>query len=149
MQSMLKDRGKEEGMKTNSKKLEEIRKENPFRVPENYFEHFNQEIMNRLPEKDFFVPRTVSLWDKVKPWVYMAAMFLGLYFTIQFLTTKTGTQQTPSAAIQQPLIAPQANQYWSNASVTEDEFYQYLEDQLVEDNYYDYIYEEMSTATNM
>jgi hypothetical protein len=40
-------------MKTNSKKLEEIRKENPFRVPENYFEHFNQEIMNRLPEKDF------------------------------------------------------------------------------------------------
>jgi hypothetical protein len=76
-------------------------------------------------------------------------MFLGLYFTIRLLTTKTGTQQTPSAAVQQTLIAPQTDQYWSNASVTEDEFYQYLEDQLVEDNYYDYIYEEMSTATNM
>jgi len=54
MQSIHKDREKGVGMKTNSKKLEEIRKENPFRVPENYFEHFNQEIMNRLPEKDFF-----------------------------------------------------------------------------------------------
>lgn len=79
----------------------------------------------------------------------MAAMFLGLYFTIQFLTTKTGTQQNPAAALQQPLIAPQAGQYWSNASVTEDEFYQYLEDQLVEDKYYDYIYEEMYIATDM
>ncbi len=136
-------------MKTNIKKLEEIRKENPFKVPENYFEHFNREIMNCLPEKDFVAPRTVSLWDKVKPWVYMAAMFLGLYFTIQFLTTKTGTQQNPAAALQQPLIAPQAGQYWSNASVTEDEFYQYLEDQLVEDKYYDYIYEEMYIATDM
>ena len=74
-------------MKTNIHKLQEIDKtKNPFKVPENYFAQLNEEIMSRLPEKEYVEPRTVSLWDKVKPWVYLAAMFVGIYITINFLT---------------------------------------------------------------
>ena len=74
-------------MKSHFNKLEEIdRKRNPFKVPDNYFARLNEEIMNHLPEKGIVPPQTVSLWEKVKPWVYMAAMFAGLYITIQFLT---------------------------------------------------------------
>ncbi|NLX67735.1 MAG: hypothetical protein GXZ19_13405, partial [Bacteroidales bacterium] len=65
-------------MDTKINKLKAIDKTtNPFKVPDNYFAQFNEEIMNRLPEKEIVVPEPVSIWDKVKPWVYLAAMFVG------------------------------------------------------------------------
>ena len=41
-------------MKVNFNKLQDIDKnKTPFKVPDNYFENFNEEIMNLLPEKSF------------------------------------------------------------------------------------------------
>lgn len=126
-------------MDTKINKLEDIDKANPFRVPENYFEQFNREIMDKLPEKEIQKPQRVSMWDKVKPWIYMAAMFLGLYFTINFLTKDA--QNSQAEANSQTLAAnPGSGSYWSTVQVSEEEFYQYLENQLVEDGYYDYMY---------
>ncbi len=131
-------------MKTKINKLEEIEKRNPFTVPENYFANFNQEIMNRLPEKEIVIPKKVTMWDKAKPWVYMAAMFMGIFFTIQFLTKNINNQQ-PTA--QQNAVSIQSSQftddYWSTVQISEEEFYQYLEDQLMEEGYYDYMYKQL------
>lgn len=131
-------------MKTKINRLEEIDKtNNPFKVPENYFALFHEEIMNLLPEKEFVAPRRVTMWDRVKPWVYMAAMFIGLYVTIQFLiqdrdpdrmtTGQSATEQTLTGTSQA------GDNYWSTVQVTEEEFYQYLEEQMVDDDYYDYM----------
>ena len=132
-------------MKTNFNKLQEIDKsDNPFKVPENYFAQFNEDIMNRLPEKEFKAPVKITLWDKTKPWVYMAAMFLGLYIMINYLTTNNNE----SSAITEPVVAEQTSQgavdtgnYWSTVHITEEEFYEYLEDQLIDDGFYDYMYD--------
>ncbi|QRX63834.1 hypothetical protein JS578_00770 [Dysgonomonadaceae bacterium zrk40] len=94
--------------------------------------------MNHLPEKEIFPPRTVPLWDKVKPWVYMAAMFVGLYITIQFLTRQADNDNVAS---RQSVVQIQES-YWSTVQVTEEEFYQYLEEQLVEEGYFDYMYDQ-------
>lgn len=73
-------------MKAKTSKLNEIDKtKNPFKVPENYFETLNEEIMSRLPEKEFVAAPPVTMWEKVKPWVYLAAMFIGIYVTVDFL----------------------------------------------------------------
>lgn len=126
-------------MKSHFNKLEEIdRKRNPFKVPDNYFARLNEEIMNHLPEKEIVPPRTVPLWDKVKPWVYMAAMFVGLYITIQFLTRQADNDNVAS---RQSVVQIQES-YWSTVQVTEEEFYQYLEEQLVEEGYFDYMYDQ-------
>lgn len=126
-------------MKSHFNKLEEIdRKRNPFKVPDNYFARLNEEIMNHLPEKEIVPPRTVPLWDKVKPWVYMAAMFVGLYITIQFLTKQS---DNGTVASRQSVVQIQES-YWSTVQVTEEEFYQYLEEQLVEEGYFDYMYDQ-------
>ena len=52
---------------------------NVFHVPEGYFENLTSEIMNRLPEKErlAFEKKESTMWERVKPWVYMAAMFVG------------------------------------------------------------------------
>lgn len=131
-------------METKFNKLTEIEKnENPFKVPENYFAQFNEEIMNRLPEKERVKPRTVPIWDKVKPWVYMAAMFVGLYITINFITQNNGENNIASSetATQQTLTgSPLVENYWSTVQITEEEFYEYLEEQIIDDGYYDYMY---------
>ena len=131
-------------METKINKLIEIEKDkNPFKVPENYFAQFNEEIMNRLPEKEIVMPRTVPIWDKVKPWVYMAAMFVGLYITINFLTQNNGESNMASVetATQQTLSGSlQVENYWSTVQISEEEFYQYLEEQIIDDGYFDYMY---------
>ncbi len=132
-------------METKINKLKEIDKaKNPFKVPENYFAQFNEEIMNRLPEKEIVVPKPVSLWDKTRPWVYLAAMFIGLYITINFLmkAPESDNLAENQAATQQTLPASSgsADNYWSTAQITEEEFYQYLEEQLIDDSYFDYMY---------
>ncbi|HLW08910.1 MAG TPA: hypothetical protein VKX35_00800, partial [Fermentimonas sp.] len=126
-------------MKANFNKLQDIDKnKTPFKVPDNYFENFNEEIMNLLPEKEFQAPVKITMWDRAKPWVYMAAMFLGLYFMINFLTNNNG-----AADVQEPVVAEQSvegatstSSYWSTVHITEEEFYNYLEDQLIDDGYY-------------
>lgn len=59
---------------------ETVGKKNPFKVPENYFETFRSAIENKLPpypEKP--VERRVSAWQRFKPYVYLAAMFAGIW----------------------------------------------------------------------
>lgn len=128
------------GKKINS--LKDIGSRNPFTVPEKYFAQFNEEIMNRLPHKKILTAKKTTLWEKTKPWIYMAAMFIGLFFSIRILTTnidkkKEGTNHIP--AIQQT----HPDSYWSNVNISEDEFFQYLEEQSDTQTYYDFIYEKL------
>ncbi len=124
-------------METKKQTLADIGNRVPFRVPENYFSQVNETIMANLPEKEAPVIETISLWDKTKPWLYMAAMFLGLFFIIKVLTTNTQTkssdQNTASASISQ-------QDYWSGIEISEDEFFEYIETQFVDENYYDLVY---------
>ena len=63
--------------------------ENHFNVPENYFKDLVPNIMEQLPElKEQETPH-IRLWDRVKPWVYMAAMFCGLLFTIKTVVNQS------------------------------------------------------------
>lgn len=117
-------------MKTRINKIDDIKKENPFTVPENYFAKLNEEIMSKLPEKEVVAPKKVTMWERTRPFVYLAAMFLGLFFIIQTLTHNTNKQQF-------------ADEYWSNVQITEEEFHQYLEDQLIEQGYYDNMYKQI------
>ena len=59
--------------------LKKVGTKNPFNVPDQYFENFTRELMNQLPEKENIptMPE-LTLWQRVKPWVYMAAMFAGI-----------------------------------------------------------------------
>lgn len=64
-------------------------KTNPFKVPEGYFEDFERKLMERLPEQleheeaaEADDNHTVTLWQRVKPWFYMAAMMGGMAWLI-------------------------------------------------------------------
>lgn len=71
-------------MKEEDNLLKKIGTENPFRVPEGYFEGFTSDLMSRLPEKEKTdIHREPTTWERVRPWLYMAAMFIGAALIIR------------------------------------------------------------------
>ena len=69
--------------------LKKLGKENSFKVPEGYFENLTSEVMNKLPEKEkvVFKEEPVSTWTRLKPLLYMAAMFVGAALFIRVAST--------------------------------------------------------------
>ncbi len=57
----------------NNISLEEIGSRIPFSVPENYFEDFALQMESKTATVQ------VSVFKIVKPWLYMAAMFAGVF----------------------------------------------------------------------
>ena len=65
--------------------LKKLGKEDSFKVPGGYFENLTSEVMNKLPEKEkvVFKEESVSTWTRLKPLLYMAAMFVGAALIIR------------------------------------------------------------------
>lgn len=65
--------------------LEELAGRRPFTVPQDYFEELDSRIMQALPkETPQAEPVRITAWMRLKPYVYMAAAFAGLFFGIDF-----------------------------------------------------------------
>lgn len=94
----------------------ECRKDNPFKVPDGYFERFADSMMENLPAREITESstanenlstakdetpghRTVSLYTRVKPYLYLAATFCGLYFGIQVFKYQTARIQQERSEI--------------------------------------------------
>lgn len=87
--------------------LEELRQSNPYRVPEGYFDGLSEQIMANLPAKVVEEEQVLTLWQRVKPWVYMAAMFAGIALMVKVFVGPTvdspgndGLNLTSSAEIE-------------------------------------------------
>lgn len=71
-------------MREETNLFKKVGTKNPFKVPEHYFEDFTLEVMSRLPEKEnLFVDSTPTVWLRIKPWLYMAAMFCGIMLSVR------------------------------------------------------------------
>ena len=127
-------------MEKNKKTLVDISKDVPFKVPENYFSQFNESIMAKLPEKEVKIVEPVTLWEKSKTWIYMAAMFFGLFFTIKVLVTSTDTS-IPTQNIASTSLSQQDS--WNDVKISEEDFFNYIENQFVDENYYDLVYNQV------
>lgn len=105
-------------------------KKDPFRVPEGYFDHLTEDIMSRLPEQSARpAEERPGLGARIKPWLYMAAMFVAILLPLRYVMERTATTAEP---------APSAGEYVEMAildhAVMDDyTLYQYLtEDNLEE-----------------
>ena len=83
---MSKKKRGEERMKEEDNILKKVGRENSFKVPEGYFENLTSEVMGKLPEKEkpaFEEVKQPTMWTRVKPLFYMAAMFVGAALIIR------------------------------------------------------------------
>ena len=67
--------------------LEKYGKDSGFKVPENFFEDFNKRMTEMLPDVEITpVDVKPTMWQRLKPLVYMAAMFAGVWCMMQVFT---------------------------------------------------------------
>lgn len=117
-------------MKEEDELVKKYGTKNPFMVPEGYFENFSKELMNRLPEKEqVSAPETISTWQRVKPWVYMAAMFCGLMLSVRVFVGPP-KQDTPvfTAAETEQLSDEYVETILDHSMMDDYALYQYLTD---------------------
>ena len=68
-----------------------------FKVPENYFDDFNKRMAEMLPDVEITpVDVKPTLWQRVRPLVYMAAMFAGVWCMMQVFTNFTASDNLNS-----------------------------------------------------
>lgn len=118
------------------KNLDEIKKHygnsQPFKVPENYFEQFSAKMMDGLPGKENVEKKTpvISMWSRVKPYVYIAAMFAMAVWSIDILTGDRGGSSSTQIAVKAAERESDAESMRLAMSVDEYSLYEYLsEDQ--------------------
>lgn len=74
--------------------LSKLGKDSGFKVPENYFNDFNKKMMESLPKPNLTPQVKPSLWVRVRPYVYMAAMFAGIWCMMRVFNDMSGATST-------------------------------------------------------
>lgn len=104
--------------------IDKYGRETGFSVPENYFDTLETTIMDKLPPYQD-IQRTVEMtkWQRVKPYVYLAAMFLGIWLMMNVFHRVSGggslSLENPPAAIASAM-ALESDEYIPYISVEND-----------------------------
>lgn len=109
--------------------MERYGKKHPFTIPEGYFEQFREQLMSSLPEDEpMATPATkISIMTRIKPWLYMAAMFVGIIFMVQGLMYVQQNQfSSNDIAIAEELYAEEVDHFMSSSLYSEYVLYSYL-----------------------
>lgn len=108
------------------------------RVPEGYFDDFTARMMAKLPERpeldDMGREQAVvrTRWQRVRPYVYMAAMFAGVWCMLKLFTMLTVTSPVPFES--NPIVAEAfSNETFVNDYVISDLNQWDLYDDLMQD----------------
>lgn len=110
-----------------------------FKVPENYFENFNTQIMAQLPDKKII--RVVPLWKKVLPWTAVAAAICGIVFSVGIFNSGDDTvAQKMNGVENSGNEKSMASTTAPVSGVDEDEYFQYLKEEATMSSYRDMVY---------
>ena len=90
--------------KNNNIKLEEISKELPFSIPENYFNQFALHIDEQIGF------RKTMFRKSIRTWMYIAAMFIGIIITGQVFYTVNQKNVNRSGENYESYVLSQVNE---------------------------------------
>ncbi len=116
-------------MKTEQNNLDHLKRKNPFITPKGYMEGLTVNIMSQLPEKATEKKvKEISLMDRVRPWLYLAAVFAGLGLFFRMLVGPVQTNEENALLVKTdvtsnvlPVLLPE-----------EEDYLEYLEERYVD-----------------
>ncbi len=71
--------------------LDKVGGKTGYTVPPQYFDSVRTKIMESLPEYKVIEQPKLSAWQRVKPYLYMAAMFAGIWCMMKMFHTISST----------------------------------------------------------
>ena len=123
-------------MKDMNSNLDKFKGDNPFKTPDGYMEGLNNLIMSQLPVKESKKAIQITFAQRVRPWLYLAAVFagLGLFFKAVIGPDFIGKQNTSDSLYVQSSVSEGTMSALSSA---EDKEYQ----EYIENKYANYVLE--------
>lgn len=119
-------------MEKEQNNLDSFKGKNPFTVPDGYMEDLTANIMSQLPEKPQVEAKKISMMDRMRPWLYMAAVFAGLGLFFKAIVGIDGEQSKTDTLLVQSNDASA-----TISAIQEAENEEYLE--YLEAQYTDYL----------
>ena len=107
-----------------------------FKVPENYFADFNQRMTEMLPDVEITpVDAKPTMWQRLKPLVYMAAMFAGVWCMMSVFShfSNTSSMQSIKAVAEQLYDDNNVDEFIMSGSVSDYDILNY-EDSVMMSN---------------
>ena len=107
-----------------------------FKVPENYFADFNQRMAEMLPDVEITpVDAKPTMWQRLKPLVYMAAMFAGVWCMMSVFShfSNTSSLQSIKAVAEQLYDDNNVDEFIMSGSVSDYDLLNY-EDSVMMSN---------------
>ena len=123
-------------MKEMNSNLDKFKGDNPFKTPQGYMDGLNDLIMSQLPVKESKKAIQITFAQRVRPWLYLAAVFagLGLFFKAVIGPDFIGKQNTSDSLYVQSSVSEGTMSALSSA---EDKEYQ----EYIENKYANYVLE--------
>ena len=123
-------------MKEMNSNLDNFKGDNPFKTPQGYMDGLNDLIMSQLPVKESKKAIQITFAQRVRPWLYLAAVFagLGLFFKAVIGPDFIGKQNTSDSLYVQSSVSEGTMSALSSA---EDKEYQ----EYIENKYANYVLE--------
>ena len=125
--------------------LDRLKGKQPFRVPDGYMEGLTNRIMESLPEPPVMEAESVSLVERIRPWLYLAAVFagMGLFFKA-IIGVDSAREDTLSDTLLVRSEVPSASLEAIESEAAQEEA-DYLE--YIEERYADYLLKESLTES--
>ena len=120
--------------------LDRLKGKQPFRVPDGYMEGLTNRIMESLPEPPVMEAESVTLVERIRPWLYLAAVFagMGLFFKA-IIGVDSAREDTLSDTLLVRSEVPSASLEAIESEAAQEEA-DYLE--YIEERYADYLLRE-------
>jgi len=119
-------------METKLNKLDELKGKNPFKVPIGYKEGLTEQIMAGIPEGSFIEHKVVSMRDRIRPWLYLAAVFAGLliFFRVFVTPVSQDTDQADNASFD--LQAFVSGDFFQDITDDDLDYLEFIENQYLD-----------------
>ena len=126
-------------------RLDHLKGKQPFRVPEGYMEGLTSRIMEGLPESPVEEAESVSLLERIRPWLYLAAVFagMGLFFKA-IIGIESAHEDSSADSLLVHSELPSASLEAIESETVQEEA-DYLE--YIEERYADYLLKESLTES--
>lgn len=120
-------------MKKKQSNLDQLKGKNPFTVPQGYMEGLTSQIMSQLPEKPKQEAKIITMRERVRPWLYMAAVFAGLVLLFRAIVGITGSDGisngTDSLLVHTTIPAGTYSAFNDEQYDEDEEYLEYIENQ--------------------
>lgn len=117
--------------------LDKIGRHDGMTVPDGYFDTLTQRIEASLPERDWekeqadnIAPR--SIWQRIRPYLYLAAMFAGVWCMMHIFSLTGATSQGQMSIDNYPVLAQALSDPAVAEELSDETYYTTNEEDLMD-----------------